>query len=411
MRALAYLMVTTVAASNVALAQTASSYHPMVPCRVIDTRAAAGVADPFGAPKLAADTTRDFPITTGACAIPATATAVQLNLAVTNTEDLGFLTAYPQGAVRPLASSMNFEAGQTLSNAATIPLGDASGLTVFAKSATDLVVDVTGYFEGPVTTMVNGLSGAVDLVAGANVSITPSGNTLTIDATLTEGPQGPSGPQGPQGTPGTAGRYGSAGSPGRSRRGRARRGPPVRRDRRALRVRRVLRELKVRPARRGPPVRRDRRALRVRRVPRELKVRPAPRVPPVRRDRRVRPGPAGPTGAQGDAGPQGGIGPQGPAGAAGTDGPAGLPPGHTLGPHPASQCAYRHSDGGGDDNRGDRRRRGVVQHHHGESQHYELWDVDQGPPRWRPTTAYDDRHRQGDLRGWWANGELLPRGR
>jgi hypothetical protein len=89
-------MVATVAASNVATAQTASSYHPMVPCRVIDTRAA-GVADPFGAPELAADTTRDFPITTGACAIPATATAVQINLAVTNTEDLGFLTAYPQG--------------------------------------------------------------------------------------------------------------------------------------------------------------------------------------------------------------------------------------------------------------------------------------------------------------------------
>jgi hypothetical protein len=163
---------------------------------------------------LAAETARDFPITTGSCAISATAIAVQLNLAVTNTQAGGFLTVYPQGAVRPLSSSINFEAGETLSNAATIPLGDSSGVTVFAKSATDLVVDVTGYYEGPVVSSVNGLSGAVDLVAGSNVSITPSGNMLTIDATVPEGPVGPTGPGGPQGSTGPDGSTGPTGPQG-----------------------------------------------------------------------------------------------------------------------------------------------------------------------------------------------------
>jgi hypothetical protein len=217
MRRVVLLTVTVLVATPLAFAgasASSSSYHPIVPCRVIDTRPEAAMPSPFGVPKLAADGARDFPITTGACSIPATASAVQLNLAVTNTEAVGFLTLYPQGDPRPLASSLNFEAGQTLSNAATIPLGTSSGITVFSKSATDLVVDVTGYFEGPVVTTVNGLSGAVDLVPGANVTITPSGNTLTIDTTVAQGPQGPTGPTGPAGLPGATGATGATGPTG-----------------------------------------------------------------------------------------------------------------------------------------------------------------------------------------------------
>jgi hypothetical protein len=100
---------------------------------------------------------------------PSTAAAVQINIAVTNTEAQGFLTLFPEGATQPTASSINFAAGDTVSNAATIPLSATGGMTIFSKSATDVIVDVTGYFEGPVVSTVNGLSGAVTLPARANV--------------------------------------------------------------------------------------------------------------------------------------------------------------------------------------------------------------------------------------------------
>jgi hypothetical protein len=197
------------ASAATASAQTdASSYHPMVPCRVIDTRSLAGL---FGPPKLGTAATRDFPITAGACAISATATAVLLNVTVTNAEAQGFLTLFPQGAPQPTTSSINFSAGQTVANSATIRIGDLGGVSVYSKSATDLVVDVSGYFEGPVVSTVNGLSGAVDLVAGSNVEVTANGNSLTIASTV---PQGPIGPQGPQGDPGPAGAQGPQGDPG-----------------------------------------------------------------------------------------------------------------------------------------------------------------------------------------------------
>ena len=81
-------------------------------------------------PKLVAMGNRDFPITASSCAVPATASAVQINIAVTDTEAVGFLTLYPQGSARPSASSINFGPGQTLSNAATIaPSAPPSGIT------------------------------------------------------------------------------------------------------------------------------------------------------------------------------------------------------------------------------------------------------------------------------------------
>ncbi len=42
-------------------------FVPVTPCRVVDTRRAAGA---FGGPSLAAGTSRDFPIVQGACDIP-----------------------------------------------------------------------------------------------------------------------------------------------------------------------------------------------------------------------------------------------------------------------------------------------------------------------------------------------------
>ena len=55
-----------VAASNAG----ALAFYPLTPCRVADTRNAAG---PLGGPSLAAQSTRPFPILASSCGLPASA--------------------------------------------------------------------------------------------------------------------------------------------------------------------------------------------------------------------------------------------------------------------------------------------------------------------------------------------------
>jgi endosialidase-like protein len=121
-----------------------STFVGLTPCRLADTRGN-GFGDPFGPPALVAGIPRDFPLQ-GQCAIPATAGAVSLNVTATNTQGPGFLMLYPQGGVQPLVSTLNYLAGETVANAAIVPLGPG-GLTVVAGvSGTDLILDVNGYF-------------------------------------------------------------------------------------------------------------------------------------------------------------------------------------------------------------------------------------------------------------------------
>jgi streptogramin lyase len=126
----------------------AASFYTLTPCRVIDTRNPTGA---FGGPALVSQATRVFSMA-GQCGIPSGATAVAVNMAVTQpTSGPGFLTLYPAGGPRPIASSINFSSGQTRANNAILPLGGSGGaLSVFCGQGggtTHLVLDVTGYFQ------------------------------------------------------------------------------------------------------------------------------------------------------------------------------------------------------------------------------------------------------------------------
>ena len=46
---------------------------------------------------------------------------------------------------RPEASTLNFAAGQTIANGATIKLGTGGTICVYTDQATDLLLDVTGF--------------------------------------------------------------------------------------------------------------------------------------------------------------------------------------------------------------------------------------------------------------------------
>jgi len=123
------------------------AFFPLTPCRVVDTRQAAG---PLGGPTLVGNQGRTFPILSSACNIPATAQAYSLNYTVVpRAPKLSFLTTWPTGQSQPTVSTLNASTGAITANAALVPAGTNGDVDVFVTENTDLVVDVNGYFAPP----------------------------------------------------------------------------------------------------------------------------------------------------------------------------------------------------------------------------------------------------------------------
>jgi hypothetical protein len=165
---------------------TALAFYPLTPCRIADTRNATA---PLGGPSLVAQGTRSFAILASSCGVPASAQAYSLNFAaVPKGSTLGFMTAWPAGQQQPLVASLNDPTGTVLSNAVIVPAGTAGGVSVYSTDATDLVIDVNGYFAPP---SAGGLS--LYTVAPCRVidtrlpAGTPPFNT-TRDVNVTAGP-------------------------------------------------------------------------------------------------------------------------------------------------------------------------------------------------------------------------------
>lgn len=120
-------------------------FYSLPPCRLVDTRNAAGS---YGGPALV-NGTRNFTLG-GQCGIPANATAVAVNVAVTSPGAGGFLTLYPAGGALPNFSSINYAAGQTRANNAIVPLNGSGSVAVTCSQATgsvQFILDVFGYFQ------------------------------------------------------------------------------------------------------------------------------------------------------------------------------------------------------------------------------------------------------------------------
>ncbi|MEO6570482.1 MAG: aryl-sulfate sulfotransferase [Ilumatobacteraceae bacterium] len=79
--------------------------------------------------------------------IPADAGAVVANLTVTEPFADGFLTAYPCGTPAPVASNLNFRAGESRAVAITVGLGSGALLCVNSNVAHHVIVDVSGYYS------------------------------------------------------------------------------------------------------------------------------------------------------------------------------------------------------------------------------------------------------------------------
>ena len=86
---------------------------------------------------------------TGRAGVPADAIAAVLNVTVTSPEAAGYVTLFPCGAPLPNASTVNFNAGDTVANLSITRLGTPGGkVCLYSSVATHVIVDVNAYFPG-----------------------------------------------------------------------------------------------------------------------------------------------------------------------------------------------------------------------------------------------------------------------
>lgn len=122
-------------------------YLPVLPTRVLETRSDVGQVGYVGTRPTAGQVVEVDVVGRSAGRVPSDARAVVLSLTATNPAGAGFVTAWPCGSPRPLASSLNLAgSGDTQSNAVVVGLGTEGKVCVFTQRGADLVADVNGVF-------------------------------------------------------------------------------------------------------------------------------------------------------------------------------------------------------------------------------------------------------------------------
>lgn len=116
----------------------AGRYTPAGPSRALDTRITGG---PLG-------TGETRTVSLVAAGVPATATAVVLNVTATDSASAGYLTVFPGGVEPPATSTVNlFTPRQVVANAALVGLGPNATVSIYNfASPTHAVLDVYGYY-------------------------------------------------------------------------------------------------------------------------------------------------------------------------------------------------------------------------------------------------------------------------
>jgi hypothetical protein len=123
-----------------------SSFVPLTPARLLDTRTGNGLAGPF-----VKGTPRSFQVT-GRGGVPTDATGVTGNLTATGMTAAGFVFLGPDPIANPTSSTLNFPVGDSRANGVTVALGTGGKLSATfagptAGHTTHLIFDVTGYFR------------------------------------------------------------------------------------------------------------------------------------------------------------------------------------------------------------------------------------------------------------------------
>ena len=170
-------------------------YVPVTPCRILDTRVAGGA--------IPANGTRDVDVTAvsnysfqggdasncGGAGAAGSFAAVAVNFTVVTPSIAGYITAYPYGATRPLAATVNYSAGDIRGNFAIVQLDQGSAapeMTIYSYAQTHVVADIVGYYINPAATALQCQDTAntiTSVAAGNTANVTapacPTGYTMT----------------------------------------------------------------------------------------------------------------------------------------------------------------------------------------------------------------------------------------
>jgi hypothetical protein len=121
-----------------------SSFTPLTPARVLDTRDGNGVS---AIRPVAADSSIDVQVT-GRGGVPVSGvSAVALNVTVADATAPSYLTVWPTGVTRPLASNLNFAARQIIPNMVVVPVSGAGKVSLYnAVGSTNVIADVVGWY-------------------------------------------------------------------------------------------------------------------------------------------------------------------------------------------------------------------------------------------------------------------------
>lgn len=127
------------------LPPTATGLSGVAPARLFETRSGPGLGTVDGRDQGVGIRPRGTAYALavrGRGGVSVDAAAVMLTVTVTEPVAAGFITVYPCDQGMPVASNLNFVAGQTVAGLAITPIADNGTICLFTSSTTHLVVDV-----------------------------------------------------------------------------------------------------------------------------------------------------------------------------------------------------------------------------------------------------------------------------
>ncbi|MFW2332622.1 MAG: hypothetical protein ACN4IE_02435, partial [Ilumatobacter sp.] len=127
------------------------SPDPLVPARLLETRIGEKTVDgQFQAEGRAAAGSTTELLVAGRGGVPADASTVVLNIASILPPSPGFLTVFPCGEDQPLASSVNYDGADVISNSVIAKIGEDGKVCIYTLVETDIIADVNGASSDPV---------------------------------------------------------------------------------------------------------------------------------------------------------------------------------------------------------------------------------------------------------------------
>ncbi|SDC74832.1 RCC1 domain-containing protein [Actinokineospora iranica] len=152
----------------------ASAFNGMAPERVLDTRIG------NGAPARPVDGGQSITLDLSG-KVPASATAVVLNVTATEPTAWTFVTVFPRGTARTSASNLNVSPGETRPNLVTVALGAGRSVDLYNNAGrVHLVADLAGFYGTESGVKFTSITPARVIDTRQSAPVGPGG-TITVD--------------------------------------------------------------------------------------------------------------------------------------------------------------------------------------------------------------------------------------